>query len=52
MTADTAMFPRLYDDRSRERYAFTNMGRVLTAKITVEAAPARTGTLNVDMDGR
>lgn len=48
----SAMFPRLYDERSRERYAFTNIGRVLTAKTTVDAAPATSGTLSVVMVGR
>jgi hypothetical protein len=46
------MFPKLYDDRSRERNAFTSIGRVLIAKITVEVVPARMGTLNVDITGR
>jgi hypothetical protein len=46
------MLPKLYEDRSRDRYAFINIGRVLTAKITVEATPATVGALKVDMDGR
>jgi hypothetical protein len=29
-----------------------NIGRVLTAKITVDATPAIVGGLKVDMDGR
>jgi hypothetical protein len=39
------MLPALYDNRSRERSAFTIIGSVLTTKITVEATPARTGTV-------
>jgi hypothetical protein len=46
------MLPRLYDDRSRERYALTSIGRVLSAKITVEAIPASVGALGVDITGR
>jgi hypothetical protein len=46
------MFPRLYDDKSRERYAFTNIGRVLTAKIIVDAAPATNGMFSVVIVGR
>jgi hypothetical protein len=48
----SAMLPRLYEDRSRDRYALVNIGRVLTAKITVEAIPATVGASNVDMEGR
>src|SRR5262244_3869324 len=41
------MLPRLQDARSRDRYAFTSMGRVLAAKITVETNPASVGTLSM-----
>jgi hypothetical protein len=51
-TFANAMFPRLYDDKSRERYAFTNIGRVLTAKIIVDAAPATNGMFSVVIVGR
>jgi hypothetical protein len=51
-TFASEMLPRLYEDRSRDRYAFVSIGRVLIAKITVEAIPAAVGASNVDMDGR
>lgn len=46
------MLPRLYEDRSRDRRAFTSIGSVLTVKITVEATPATVGASSVDMNGR
>jgi len=46
------MLPRLYEDRSRDRYAFANIGRVLAAKITVDSEPASTGRETAVMAGR
>jgi hypothetical protein len=44
--------PREYDARSRVRTALAIMGRVLPAKITVEANPASTGTPAKDIRRR
>jgi hypothetical protein len=46
------MLPRLYELRSLVRRALTSIGRTLDAKITVEAIPASTGMLVVDMRSR
>ncbi len=44
-TFASRMLPRLYDERSRVRYAFTSIGSVLAAKISVDAIPAMIGRL-------
>jgi len=47
-----ARLPRLYERMSRVRTALVSMGSVLPTKITVEAIPASTGTLALDMTRR
>ena len=39
-----AMLERLYEETSRVRSALRSIGRLLTAKTTVEIMPARIGT--------
>jgi hypothetical protein len=46
------MLPRLYDERSHDRCALTDIGSVRAAKITVEASPASVGTLSTAMTAR